>query len=328
MSQRSRKDTGRFMSIRLSLLGQPHVRCEETSLPLPKKAIGLLAYLATHPDSQPRDRLIELLWPDRDPAAGRKDLRNTLWALRRALGSEAITSESGCVALGAGVWADVHEFAQRATPDLYRGPFLDGLYFDDAPDFEHWLAAEQAHWQERYRTLTASTSGAAKPAAPLTYTQSVFHQVPASPYQPLSAPRLLASGWDLEQEGALAEAEAIFEQVYASVSSNDSVLALHCCLEMTVVHLLEHKPDEAAEWLARAGEPKVGDVLSQRLRHSVATVLAVQHTDHTTADWFTRHYVLQWLNTARCTLLQTLLARGDLSSEMEAILARFTAAAH
>jgi hypothetical protein len=139
---------------------------------------------------------------------------------------------------------------------------------------------------------------------------------------------LLASGWELEQQGALAEAAAIFAEVYAAARADDPHLASHCCLEMAVVRLLEDAPDEVVEWLARAGEPKVGDILSLRLRNSIDTVLAVQHSDHKTADWFTRQYVLQWRNSIRCTLRQTLLARGDLGTEMQAVLARFTAIVH
>jgi precorrin-2 methylase len=120
----------------------------------------------------------------------------------------------------------------------------------------------------------------------------------------------------------------MFEEVYDAARSADLELASHCCLEMAVVRLLEDAPDEVEQWLARAGEPKVGDLLSQRLRNSIATVLDVHHSDHQTADWFMRQYVLQWRNTARCTLLQALLALGDLDSEMEAVLARSTATAH
>jgi len=320
------------VSVHLALLGQPNISCREHAVALPKKAVGLLAYLATHREAQPRDQLTELLWPERDPAAGGKDLRNTLWAIRRALGSEAIASESGNLALGKGVWVDVHEFARSASPDLYRGPFLDGMYFDDAPEFEQWVAKEQAHWRERYQTLTVGMEGVTGPnrahADPLTFNLDLFHQVPASPYQSPSLPRLLASGWDLEEQGALAEAAAIFAEVYDAAQGADPELASHCCLEMAVVRLLEDAPDEVAQWLARAGELKVGDLLSQRLRNSIATVLAVQHSDRKSAEWFTRQYILQWRNTARCTLLQTMLARGDLDSDMEAVLARLTATVH
>ena len=135
------------MSVQLALLGQPQIFCDERSVVLPKKAVGLLAYLATHSEPQPRDQLIELLWPERDPVAGRKDMRNTLWVIRRALGNETVTSQAGRLALAAEVWVDVQVFTHLNRLDLYRGPFLDGLYVDDAPDFEQWMVSEQAHWQ-------------------------------------------------------------------------------------------------------------------------------------------------------------------------------------
>src|SRR5437868_5036616 len=47
---------------------------------------ALLAYLAYHLSrSQPREELVELLWPDDDPDAGRHKLRVALSALRREL---------------------------------------------------------------------------------------------------------------------------------------------------------------------------------------------------------------------------------------------------
>ena len=157
---------------------------------------------------------------------------------------------------------------------------------------------------------------------------SVFHQMPVLPYEPLSAPRLLASGWDYELQGALAEAEMVFEAVYAATPVDDVAIASHCCLELAVLQLLQDDSEKASAWLAQAGEARVGDLLSRRLRHSISTALTARSTDPATAVWFTQQYVLTWLNAARCTLLQTLMARGDLAPDLHAMLARFTAAVH
>src|SRR5256885_3768591 len=47
---------------------------------------GLLAYLAYHSHrSHPREELIERLWPERDPEAGRNSFRVALSSLRRQL---------------------------------------------------------------------------------------------------------------------------------------------------------------------------------------------------------------------------------------------------
>jgi hypothetical protein len=244
--------------------------------------------------------------------------------------------QAGRLTLAATVWVDVQVFTHLNRPDLYRGPFLDGLSVVDAPEFEQWMVTEQAHWLAHHQALTRSASRPERTSEPehvradsLPFElSSVFHQMPVSPYEPLSAPRLLASGWDFELQGALAEAETVFEAVYAATPVDDVVLASHCCLELAVVQLLQDDSEKAAAWLAQAGEARLGDLLSQRLRHSIATSLTARSADHATAVWFTQRYVMEWLNAARCTLLQTLMARGDLASDLHAMLARFTASVH
>lgn len=58
----------------------------------------LLAYLAFHRRrSLPRDELVEIFWPESDPAAGHRDLRRALWSLRRQL--EPPTVPPGAVLL-------------------------------------------------------------------------------------------------------------------------------------------------------------------------------------------------------------------------------------
>ena len=50
-----------------------------------RKTGALLAYLAYFPDRpQPREVLMEILWPEEDPEATRARLRQTLASLRRA----------------------------------------------------------------------------------------------------------------------------------------------------------------------------------------------------------------------------------------------------
>src|SRR5580704_14391079 len=57
---------------------------------LPKKAQALLAYLAMNRGRAiPRDRLADLLWSTSGPEQGRQSLRQSLAAVRRALGADA-----------------------------------------------------------------------------------------------------------------------------------------------------------------------------------------------------------------------------------------------
>lgn len=121
-----------------------------------------------------------LLWPESTAAAAHKNLRNTLWAIRTALGSEVLhTGER--LALSDAVWVDVRTFsdlaervstlvvansppstwttvitsAQRALV-LYRGPLLDGLELADAPDFELWLTSARERIEALHMRLLQS----------------------------------------------------------------------------------------------------------------------------------------------------------------------------
>ncbi|HZT41780.1 MAG TPA: tetratricopeptide repeat protein [Chthonomonadaceae bacterium] len=128
-----------------------------------RKTAILLAYLAFYPDrTHPREELVENLWPDSEPDAGRTNLRVALNSLRRQLeppGTEAgsvLLADRASVRLNPHAFStDVADFEQAiqsagVTPlpltdriellawaaDLYRGPLLSGYY-------ESWIVSEQ-----------------------------------------------------------------------------------------------------------------------------------------------------------------------------------------
>lgn len=141
-------------NLRLYFLGLPRFERDGQTVDLTSaKAIALLAYLALNRAAQPRDRLLALLWSESAEEAARKNLRNTLWAIRKALGENVIEADNNRVALSPLVWHDVRVFEQIANQpidegvdpmlDVYRGAFLDGLTLTEAPDFELWMAGER-----------------------------------------------------------------------------------------------------------------------------------------------------------------------------------------
>jgi len=121
---------------------------------LPKrKSQALLAYLAVGPnETQPRDTLTALLWADVPREQARNSLRQTLFALRRALtpaAPELIRADGDVVVLDRdAIDIDVVAFERLARGErpeleraavLYGGDLLAGLRIDEA-DFEDWLA--------------------------------------------------------------------------------------------------------------------------------------------------------------------------------------------
>ena len=130
------------------------------------KAVALLAYLAVRATPQTRDHLTDLLWPDSLPDAARKNLRNMLWTIRKALEDDVLQPDTDRLALSDTVWVDVRVFEAALAPvpgahaldldqlqqsvDLYRAPLLDGLILSGAPEFEIWLAAERERFGQLY----------------------------------------------------------------------------------------------------------------------------------------------------------------------------------
>jgi DNA-binding SARP family transcriptional activator len=133
------------------------------SLAVPtRKAQALLAYLALTPgEAHPRDKLAALLWAEASPAAARNALRQTLFVLRKALGSAKgalliVTGDALTLPPDA-VQTDVVAFEQAVAAGtttalegaaaLYRGDLLAGLTAE-APGFEDWLMSERERLRE------------------------------------------------------------------------------------------------------------------------------------------------------------------------------------
>lgn len=111
-----------------------------------------------------RERLIGLLWPERDEATARHSLRDALYAIRGALDREAVPGTGEVLHLDpAVVESDVQRFEEALEAGrladavgLYRGPFLDGFHLDDALEFERWLEEERARLlRERQQAVRA-----------------------------------------------------------------------------------------------------------------------------------------------------------------------------
>jgi DNA-binding SARP family transcriptional activator/TolB-like protein len=140
----------------LRLFGSPSIAGEDGALLAGRAAqrhrLALLALLALAPGrALSREKLMGYLWPERDTEHARQLLNQAVYHLRKALGEEAILSAGDDLRLNPEVIrADVAEFEsalERDDPEsavaLYRGPFLDGFFLSDAPEFEQWVDQER-----------------------------------------------------------------------------------------------------------------------------------------------------------------------------------------
>lgn len=174
----------------LRLLGPPVVSCGQREIALrTRKAFALLVYLTLTRVPHARERLATLLWPDHAPEAARTLLRTTLSQLRRQLGAAGSKPAAAVTMLRTGrdvlgrevigvardgvpllrVDVELLEMAgsQPGAPDVaaetaglfwaavesYRGPFLEGVVFDDAPELEEWVVSQRVRWQEQVENI-------------------------------------------------------------------------------------------------------------------------------------------------------------------------------
>src|SRR5438034_2304736 len=172
--------------LEVNLLGAPEARRAGVVCTLgTRKALALLAYLASEGGLHPRAALVDLLWPEADETRGRAVLRSTLHTLREGLGpagAAVLVAERGLLGLAADTLSlDLRTLEQArrlalatasrpdqperlralaAAVERVRGPFLDGLTLPDAPDFEAWVTARRAHWHGIVSHLYAQLAAA------------------------------------------------------------------------------------------------------------------------------------------------------------------------
>ena len=145
---------------RLSLLGRFTLQHDGRVVRLrTRKEEGLLAYLALHPGSHPREVLAELYWGDTPEEQAKGSLRAALADLRAALDPDVLFSDRVAVQFcpPPGFRVDVLEFRTEATrylstpaldpaafdPALYTGELLAGHYDD-------WVLAERERLRQLY----------------------------------------------------------------------------------------------------------------------------------------------------------------------------------
>jgi DNA-binding SARP family transcriptional activator len=121
-----------------------------------QRRMALLALVATAPDASiSRDRLLGLLWPDRDERTARHLLADSLYVLRQALGDDAFVATGESIRLSARMPVDVAEFNQALSEErwsdalaLYRGDFLEGFFVRNAAEFDQWALTQRTHFRD------------------------------------------------------------------------------------------------------------------------------------------------------------------------------------
>ena len=162
--------------LRLYVFGTPQLKIDDLIIPIERrKATALITYLALNQQSQSREVLAALLWPESPYEQARASLRSTLSVVKRLSDKTAegwlLTDRTTVSIQPDRLWVDALVFrasfreaaahqhtddelcddcVKRYTTasDLYQADFLNGFYLDDSPDFEDWQL-QQRDWLRR-----------------------------------------------------------------------------------------------------------------------------------------------------------------------------------
>lgn len=157
--------------IRLICFGTPHVTLNEQPLTLKRrKSLALLVYLAVANRPVDRETLINLLWPDAAPKVGLSSLRNVLADLNATPMETFLEIDRHTVALSPDFVSDVKTFRlllkrtkeersgsavslMEQAVKLNTGPFLEGFYIGQTPQFDDWRVFRQHEFHQRLQHL-------------------------------------------------------------------------------------------------------------------------------------------------------------------------------
>jgi DNA-binding SARP family transcriptional activator len=124
----------------------------------PSKPLALIAYLASVPgNSATREFLIDLLWADLDPDAGRHAFRQTLWYIKQKTGLALIKASGDTVSLAEPICSDRADFLRaveqrdfETAVSLYDGDFLPDFAAPGGLEFEHWADLERQRLRDTF----------------------------------------------------------------------------------------------------------------------------------------------------------------------------------
>jgi DNA-binding SARP family transcriptional activator len=139
----------------LHVLGRFDLIVDGVSVELPVQVQKVLAFLALHVGSQPRERVAERVWPDADLKRCMGSLRTVLWRVRQ-VGPGTVRAPRGSIALDPSVRVDLHEgwavvksiLDGRSVDPEHAVPLLSQRLLPDWDD--SWALLEQERVQQMY----------------------------------------------------------------------------------------------------------------------------------------------------------------------------------
>jgi len=138
------------------LLGPPLFFYGDEEILFPsRKTLALFCYLLVERRVS-REKAAGLLWSGRNEKAAQKNLRNTLYLLKKTLPDTLVLSDRQWIALTSRdkIETDLEKLDSIETMNVgqcmdYVHPFLEGLHVKECPVYDDWLQQTRYIFEER-----------------------------------------------------------------------------------------------------------------------------------------------------------------------------------
>ena len=194
----------RLETLGTSVLREPEGRASVGDAQQSRRLALLAVLAASGGRGCSRDRLLLLFWPESSQQRARHSLEQLLYLIRRTVDASVFAGVNPLRLNPAVMTTDVAEFEQalregdlEAAVALYHGPFLEGFYLSDSPEFEQWMEGERARLEAAYtkalERLAQSAEGAENYTAAVGWWRKLADADPVSSRNALGLMRALAN---------------------------------------------------------------------------------------------------------------------------------------
>ncbi|MEG1931915.1 MAG: AAA family ATPase, partial [Pygmaiobacter sp.] len=140
-------------TVSFKLLQSPSILLDGKPVTLPFKKAEALLYCLVLKKKLSREQAATLLWDSDDTQIAKKNLRHTLYTIKKVLDLELIVSpQKQLLSLNPDIELDVDydRFMETGDFNLYQGELLQGFDVKNADAFENWLAMERTALKDHY----------------------------------------------------------------------------------------------------------------------------------------------------------------------------------
>ncbi len=145
------------MQIALHLFGKPSLKIDEQSIEISLKKSEAMLYYIAYEKRVTRDELVSIIWSDIEQQTAKKNLRNSLYRLKKDMDTELfICPNKHVIELNSvsGLTLDVDENDDYFLAH-YKGKFIETFSLRESEDYERWRQSVEMSLNQKYLKLAA-----------------------------------------------------------------------------------------------------------------------------------------------------------------------------